>query len=161
MDNLDRQIVDLLQSNGRMTHEEISRLTHVSRPAIHQRVTRLERDGVIQGYRAIVDWYALGERIQAIIFVKLRCQDFAIAVQRMLSLRVDGVVVGECQRLAGEWCVMLRVRVADPRRITAFIDALVQDESISETSTTFILDTLLEDGIRQDNKQPQKGSVNT
>lgn len=59
LDRVDREIVRLVSAQGRMSHEEIARRVHVSRPAVHERVKRLERDGAIRGYRAVVDWTAV------------------------------------------------------------------------------------------------------
>lgn len=58
-DDIDKKILWLVSVHGRMTHEEIARRVHVSRPAVHERVRRLEQDGVIRGYRGIVDWAAV------------------------------------------------------------------------------------------------------
>ncbi|WP_236841246.1 Lrp/AsnC family transcriptional regulator [Brevibacillus formosus] len=45
MDEVDLRIVQLLEENGRISHEEISKLLHISRPAVHQRVAKLEKNG--------------------------------------------------------------------------------------------------------------------
>ncbi|MDR7317239.1 winged helix-turn-helix transcriptional regulator [Brevibacillus nitrificans] len=54
MDDVDLRILELLEENGRLSHEEISKLLHISRPAVHQRVGKLEKSGVIKGYRSII-----------------------------------------------------------------------------------------------------------
>ncbi len=149
MDELDRRIITLLEQDGRITHEDIGKQLHISRPTVHQRVAKLEREGILRGYRAIVDWSSTGERVKALIFVKLKCSDYQSAMKRIVSLQLPGVTLQDCHRLAGEWCIMLRVRVCDPRDITILIDEMVKDDAVVETSTTFILDTLMEDGLVQ------------
>jgi Lrp/AsnC family leucine-responsive transcriptional regulator len=147
MDDIDRQILTLLSTYGRMPHEEIGRQLHISRPTVHQRVARMEHDGVLRGYRGVVDWSRAQERIKALIFIKIRCADYRRVIGDILALRVPGVTTLDCQRLAGPWCMVLKVRVSDPHQITDLIDGLALIHAVQETSTTFILDTLLEDGV--------------
>ncbi|MFA4134325.1 MULTISPECIES: Lrp/AsnC family transcriptional regulator [unclassified Brevibacillus] len=149
MDEVDLKIVQLLEENGRISHEEISKLLHISRPAVHQRVAKLEKNGVIKGYRGIIDWRKLEQRLKVLIFVKARCQDFKEITAKIMSVQVPNVTIMECQRLAGEWCMMLKVRATSPEDITNLIDEMVQYNEILETSTTFILSTIYEDGRKE------------
>lgn len=161
MDDIDRQILTLLSQHGRMTHEEIGRHLHISRPTVHQRVARMESERVIRGYRGIVDWNQLNERIKAMIFIKIRCMDYRRVVNEILSLKVAGVTLLDCQRLAGPWCMVLKVRVSDPHQITDLIDEIAKVTAVQETNTTFILDTLLEEGIAYyEDTQPEGGQPN-
>ncbi|MCM3146040.1 Lrp/AsnC family transcriptional regulator [Brevibacillus sp. MER 51] len=149
MDEVDLRIVQLLEENGRISHEEISKLLHISRPAVHQRVAKLEKNGVIKGYRGIIDWRKLEQRLKVLIFVKARCQDFKEITAKIMNVQVPNVTIIECQRLAGEWCMMLKVRATAPEDITNLIDEMVQYDEILETSTTFILSTIYEDGRKE------------
>ncbi|EJL27286.1 Lrp/AsnC family transcriptional regulator [Brevibacillus sp. BC25] len=149
MDEVDLRIVQLLEENGRISHEEISKLLHISRPAVHQRVAKLEKNGVIKGYRGIIDWRKLEQRLKVLIFVKARCQDFKEITAKIVNVQVPNVTIIECQRLAGEWCMMLKVRAMAPEDITNLIDEMVQYDEILETSTTFILSTIYEDGWKE------------
>ena len=149
MDEIDIKIMQLLESNGRMSHEEISKILHMSRPAVHQRVAKLEKQGVIKGYRSIIDWKRLGESIKVIIFIKVNCHDFANVVEAILKIELDHVSILECHRMAGEWCIMLKVRTVSTDGITALLDELIKLEAVKETSTNFILSSVYEDGIKE------------
>ena len=149
MDDVDLRIIELLEENGRLSHEEISKLLHISRPAVHQRVAKLEKNGVIKGYRGIIDWRKLEQKIKVMIFVKARCQNFKEIAGKIVDLRVPNVKILECQRLAGEWCMVLKVRVKVPEDLTHLIDEMVKHDEILETSTTFILSTMYEDGWKE------------
>lgn len=70
MDELDLKILKLLEQNGRLSHEEIGKLLHLSRPSVHQRVAKLEKNGIIKGYRGLVDWSRLDQKIKVVISVK-------------------------------------------------------------------------------------------
>jgi len=54
MDDLDIKIINIISNNARISHEEISRILHMSRQAIHQRIKKLEENGVIKGYKSKV-----------------------------------------------------------------------------------------------------------
>jgi len=57
MDDLDIKIINIISNNARISHEEISRILHMSRQAIHQRIKKLEENGVIKGYKSkVVKW---------------------------------------------------------------------------------------------------------
>ena len=70
MEELDRQIVDLLVKDGRMSYTDLGKATGLSTSAVHQRVRRLEQRGVIRGYAAVVDPEAVGLPLTAFISVK-------------------------------------------------------------------------------------------
>jgi len=148
MDELDIEILKLLEEDGRISHEEISKRLHISRPSVHQRVAKLEKSGVIKGYKGIIDWSRLDQKIKVVISIKAICQNFQQIAGQIVDMRIPGVHILECQRLAGEWCMMLKVRVSSPEQITLLIDEIVKIPEIKETSTTFILSTIYEDGIK-------------
>ncbi|CQR58175.1 Lrp/AsnC family transcriptional regulator [Paenibacillus riograndensis] len=148
MDELDIKILKLLEENGRLPHEEIGRLLHISRPTVHQRVSKLEKNGVIKGYRGIVDWGKLDQKIKVMISVKVVSQSFRQAADQIIGIQIPGVSVLECQRMAGEWCMLLKVRVASPEQLTLLLDEILRIPDIKETSTTFILSTIYEDGMK-------------
>lgn len=149
MDNIDKSIINTLENNGRISHEDISKLIHISRPAIHQRVSKLESDGIIKGYRTIIDWEKLGEPIKTLLYVKISCENFKEIVNQILSLEITNVFIEECHRLAGEWCLLLKMRASTPTDISNFIDTLWKIQGIKETSTTLVLSTILENGMRK------------
>ena len=70
MEELDRQIVQLLVKDGRMSYTDLGKATGLSTSAVHQRVRRLEQRGVIRGYAAVVDPEAVGLPMTAFISVK-------------------------------------------------------------------------------------------
>ncbi|MHA6533187.1 Lrp/AsnC family transcriptional regulator [Paenibacillus sp. BAC0078] len=147
MDELDIKILKLLEENGRLSHEEIGKLLHISRPSVHQRVGKLEKNGVIKGYKGIVDWGKLDQKIKVMISVKVVSQSFKETAGKIIGLQIPGVTIIECQRLAGEWCMLLKVRVSSPEQLTLLLDEILRIPDIKETSTTFILSTIYEDGI--------------
>jgi DNA-binding Lrp family transcriptional regulator len=112
MDAIDRKILALLQEDGRLTVTELAGRVGLSLSPCHRRLRELERDGTIQGYRAIVDPDAVGLRFQALVFVTMRQEDrdtllgFEAAVARIPN-------VVQAQRLFGDPDYLLRIVTAD------------------------------------------------
>lgn len=143
MDNLDMEILGILINDGRQTHENISKRLNLSRPAVRQRVKRLEEKGLIKGYQAIVDWSKVGQNIYVLIYLKINASILQDIVNKIMDIKTTDAFLEECHRLAGEWCLMLKVRSTSPQNITSYIDELLKIKGIVGTSTTFILSTML------------------
>ena len=84
VEDLDRQIVRLLAADGRRSYTDLARDTGLSVSALHQRVRRLEKRGVIRGYRADVDSDEVGLPLTA--FVSIKPIDPAAPVPRTTSM---------------------------------------------------------------------------
>jgi DNA-binding Lrp family transcriptional regulator len=83
MDATDEMIVALLRENARRSFQDIGNHVHLSAPAVKRRVDRLERDGVLLGYTAIVDPEAFGWHAEA--FVDLYCEGEASALLHVMA----------------------------------------------------------------------------
>src|SRR3984885_14190451 len=71
MDETDRQIVEALRTDGRMSMRALAALIHISRASAYARGSRLERDGVITGYAALVDPVRYGYALSAYVYVDI------------------------------------------------------------------------------------------
>lgn len=71
MDKINREILDTLQRNGRISFADLGKKVHLSAPAVTERVKKLEDAGVITGYRASVNLERLGYPIEVMIQVKV------------------------------------------------------------------------------------------
>src|ERR1051325_9270283 len=107
MDDTDRKIIGTLTSEGRITLAERGRRVNLSSPAVAERVQRLERSGVITGYRAELDPPALGYPLTAIVRVK----PAAGQLPRIPELALEIPEVAECHRITGEDCFYLKIHL--------------------------------------------------
>jgi Lrp/AsnC family transcriptional regulator, leucine-responsive regulatory protein len=139
LDQVDREIVRLVSAHGRMTHEEIARRVHVSRPAVYERVKRLERDGVILGYRAVVDWSALDLGLCAFVSVQADHDRFGAVVERLFEVSASGAMVEECHRVTGQWCALLKVRAASTMALQQLLDGIMAVDGVRQIVTTIVL----------------------
>jgi Lrp/AsnC family transcriptional regulator, leucine-responsive regulatory protein len=137
VEEIDRKIVSLLARNGRMSFTELARQAGLSVSAVHQRVRRLEQDGVIKGYAAMFNPEDVGLPLTAFVSVK----PFDDAAPDDLPLRLqDLTAIEACHSVAGEENYILKVRVASP---AALEDLLSQIRTLGRVSTrtTVVLST--------------------
>lgn len=144
IDRTDLEIVKMLQKDGRMSHEQISKELHLSRPAIHERIRRMEAAGVIRGYTTKVDWEALGLAVGAYIFVRVTGDSLVVAHQ-ILKLQDEDAMVEECHRVAGDWCLLVETRSASTIALQRLMDELRSIPGVTSTMTTITLSTVLTD----------------
>ena len=145
MDEIDREIVRLLYANGRLNQERIAREVKLSRPAVHERVRRLEDEGVIRGYKALVDWTALGQPMTAFVWVRTSGAKCRETGPILMSLTCDGTAVEECYSVTGEWCLLLKVRAVSPSTLQDLIDEIRDTAGVEGTMTAVALSTIGED----------------
>ncbi len=112
MDATDRRILRALLQDGRQTNASLAETIGLSPSATLERVRRLEREGCIRGYQAVVDPKSLGYGVQALVGVRLRLhaatgiEPFERAVQA-----ADGIV--SCYHVTGQFDYVLRVVARD------------------------------------------------
>jgi Lrp/AsnC family leucine-responsive transcriptional regulator len=104
-DAINQRILTEMQSDPRITMSELGRRVGLSAPAVTERVQRLERSGVIAGYRLELDPAALGFPVCA--YVRIRPGPGQL--RRIAELAVSIPEVTECYRITGEDCFMMRV----------------------------------------------------
>jgi len=137
VEEIDRKIVSLLTRNGRMSFTELARQAGLSVSAVHQRVRRLEQDGVIKGYVAVFDPDDVGLPLTA--FVSIKPFDAAApddVPQRLAHL----TAIEACHSVAGDENYILKVRVATPGALEALLGEIRSTVNVS-TRTTVVLST--------------------
>lgn len=112
MDATDRAILRQLQSEGRLSNQELAERVRLTPSPCLRRVRNLEESGVISGYRAVVDPAAVGRGFQVLAYVELEGQDAeTVTAFEAAVMKVDDVI--ECLRMFGRPDYVLRVAVAD------------------------------------------------
>ncbi|WP_234343402.1 Lrp/AsnC family transcriptional regulator [Streptomyces sp. NRRL F-5123] len=127
LDDIDRAIISLLQSDGRLTGAEVGRRVGLSQPAAAARIQRLERSGVVTGYRAVVAPAALGLAIHAV--VRLRTTHARLAQALDLADATPEVV--STLRLTGEDCLLFDVHCTHAERLAEIVDALARHGAVT------------------------------
>ncbi|SNS97894.1 Lrp/AsnC family transcriptional regulator, leucine-responsive regulatory protein [Anaerovirgula multivorans] len=150
MDSLDKEIIKILLQDGRQTHKQIAEKLCLSRPAVHQRIKKLEEKEIIKKYTTLINWNKLGYDIQCLIYVKINSSSFNLFVEEVGNIHLTDVFIEHIYRLSGEWCMMLKIRSNSTINVTKFIDELWKIKGIKETTTNFLLSTIIECGVKED-----------
>jgi Lrp/AsnC family leucine-responsive transcriptional regulator len=109
---IDRNIVRLLQRDARMTHTELARRVGLSTTPCKERVRRLEREGVIQHYQAVLDPAALDRAL--VVFVQIRLNRTSQDIFEQFTVAaLDLPEVQECYLVSGNFDYLIKARVAD------------------------------------------------
>jgi Lrp/AsnC family leucine-responsive transcriptional regulator len=117
-DNKNIEILKLLQRNPRMSIAELARKIRMSNPAAKERVRRLEKSGVIAGYRLELDPKAVGHEVTA--FVRVRPLPGHLPKIAALAQQIPEVV--ECHRVTGEDCFILKVHLPEIASLDRVLD---------------------------------------
>jgi Lrp/AsnC family transcriptional regulator, leucine-responsive regulatory protein len=118
LDETDRKIIGELIEDGRLPLAELGRRVSLSSPAVAERVKRLERAGVITGYRAEIDPRKLGYQLTAIVRIKPAPGQLA----KIPKLADEIPEVGECHRITGEDCFYLTVHLRSIGELSGLLD---------------------------------------
>ncbi|MBI4913699.1 MAG: Lrp/AsnC family transcriptional regulator [Acidobacteria bacterium] len=140
-DDLSRKIVAALQAEGRLSHAELAERLGVSRPTLLDRVRRLEAEGVISGYAALVSPEAVGKPCVAFVAVRLRATLDLASEQRFWKALEAEPDVLEAHSVAGEDCLLLKVVAETPRGLGERLRRICALGPQVGTRTTVVLQT--------------------
>jgi Lrp/AsnC family leucine-responsive transcriptional regulator len=134
LDPINLRVLDELVAEGRIAMAELGRRVGLSAPAVAERVQRLERAGVIAGYRAELDPRALGFPVSAVV----RIRPAPGQLQRIPEVARETPEVAECHRITGDDCYLIRLHL---RSIDDLEDVLDRFTPFGLTTTSIIHST--------------------
>jgi DNA-binding Lrp family transcriptional regulator len=139
LDDTDRRIITELRADGRMSMRALATKLHISRAGVYARVERLQRDGVITGYTAVVDPERYGFDISAYVHLKIRQHSWK-EVRRRIA---DIPEVWHGALVSGENDLVLLVRTHDAASLRDLVLNTFQTmPDVLSTQTVFILDEM-------------------
>ena len=136
-DMLDKQILQLLQENGRITVKEIAQKISLTAPAVSERIKKLEKDGLIIGYTAIIDPEKIGRGIHALISVSVVPKDR----EEFVALIETEESVVFCHHVTGPYSYIIRV---DAKAMPELERLITKFQKMGETNTQIILSSPFE-----------------
>ncbi|ATL26023.1 Lrp/AsnC family transcriptional regulator [Streptomyces formicae] len=138
MDDIDRSILRELQNDGRLTNQELAQRVGLSASPCMRRVRQLEQDGVIRGYRAVIDPEAVGRGFEVLVSVEVRRDRETVEAFEEALQDVPDVI--EAYRLFGSPGCLIRIAVAD---LTAYerlwIERLTALPGVTEVNSQIIM----------------------
>jgi DNA-binding Lrp family transcriptional regulator len=139
VDDIDHQIVATLRDHARASFQAIGSRVSLSAPAVKRRVDRLERDGVIRSYAAVVDPAALGWNTEA--FVELHCEGRMTAAEVRAAAEQHSEVQA-AYTVAGEASALLHVRARDTAHLEQALERIRNAQGVTRTRTQVVLSEL-------------------
>lgn len=139
IDKLNWEILSLLQRNARLSNAEIGRKVGLSSPAVAERIKKMEDLGIINQYRAEVDYTAAGYQLKAIITVRAFMGKLKAFLEKVGEFRE----VINCYRITGNENIIMEVVFHDQKHLEEFIDKLI---TYGETRTHIVLSKVVTHG---------------
>ncbi len=139
IDEIDREILRLLQADGRISNAQIARQVGLSAPATHARVRRLEETGVIRQYATLLDRETIGFDMVCFINVSLQLHQFD-AIERFKELVQDMPEVLECHHITGEFDYLLKAVFRNRDELQEFVvSKLTPIPGMARINTSLVL----------------------
>ena len=144
LDETDRQVLNFLQQDARLTNVELARRVNMSPPALQKRLRKLEESGVIDRYVTVLNRAAVGFDMLCFIQVTLQRHEstavthFKEAVQQMPE-------VLECHHITGEYDYLLKIVLRNRKHLEQFIlEALTPIPGMDKIRTSLVLNEIKE-----------------
>jgi len=137
LDSIDRQILNILQVNGRISIKELAAQVFLSSPAVSSRIEQLEKKDYITGYQAVINPIKMGYHIKA--FVNLEVEP--ISKKEFYPYIQTCVNVIECNCVTGEYSMLLEVLFPSTNELDVFIGEL---QRFGRTKTLIVFSTSVE-----------------
>ena len=139
LDETDLQILKTLQKNAKLTTKELADAVHLTPTPVFERQKRLERQGYIKKYVAILDPEKLGQGLQVFCKVKLKHINHEIADSFVRRIqRIPEVT--ECYNTSGAYDYLLKVRARDMKQYQEFVlNKLGDIDNIGSIESTFVM----------------------
>ncbi|MGW7356316.1 Lrp/AsnC family transcriptional regulator [Streptomyces sp. NPDC054802] len=143
MDKIDRAILRELQNDGRLSNQELAQRVGLTPSPCMRRVRQLEQDGVIQGYRAVIDREAVGRSFEVLVSIEVKRDREVVEAFEAALHDIPDVI--EAYRLFGNPGCLLRIAVADLRAYEQlWIEKLTVLPGVIEVNSQIIMKRIKE-----------------
>ena len=148
LDKLDRRILDIVSREARITVTDLSEQVGLSKTPCHARLRRLEKEGFILGYRAMLDPFKLG--LDHIAFVEVKLSDTrAAALSDFNKAVVDLPQVEQCHMIAGGFDYLLKIRTRNMSEYRTWLGEVLSTlPHVAQTTTYVAMESVKESAIR-------------
>ncbi len=139
LDQTDIKLLGFLQSDSKQTNKELSNKLNLSVTAVYERIKKLEREGVISSYVALVDKTVIDKDFVAYCHIKLikHSQEYVVKFEKEVA-NLNEVV--ECYHISGDYDYLLKVLVTDMEDFREFmVNKLTSINHIGSTHSMFVI----------------------
>lgn len=142
LDSTDLQILRALQENSRLTTKELAARVNLSTTPVFERMKRLEKEGYIKKYVAVLDAEKLGRGFTVYCSVKLKQMNQSVA-RDFISVIRDIPQVAECYNISGEYDFLLKIQAPDMKYYNEFIiNVLGNIDAIGSILSSFVMNEI-------------------
>ena len=145
LDQTDLQILRTLQKNAKLTTKELADAVHLTPTPVFERQKRLERQGYIRKYVAVLDPEKLNQGL--LVFCKVKLKQINHEIADAFTRRIMRIPeVTECYNTSGNYDYLLKVRAADMKQYQEFVlNKLGDIESLASLESTFVMSEVKQD----------------
>ena len=137
IDDTDRKILEYLQENGRISMKDLSAAVFLTVPAVSARVEKLEKEGYIKGYHAVLDLEKLGYGIKAFIMITVEPEDH----KKFYEFARQQPAILECCHITGSYSMLLKTVFPSMGMLDEFLGRL---QTFGKTQTHVVFSTAME-----------------
>jgi len=141
LDEIDKQILNRLQDDARISFKEIAKEAKVSEATVFVRVKKLQKSGVIKSFKAIVDPRMVGK--ETVAFVMLKANPNVYSKVLRLLMKMDEIY--EIYDVTGAYYTILKIRTKSTEELAQIIDKIGLIEGIVGTETVLVLRSIKEE----------------
>lgn len=139
LDALDRKIIETLLSDARTPAAQIAEAIGLSRPAVADRIEKLERIGVIRGTTVVIEPSSLGRNVTA--FIAARGANLSAKAWNAFRQLMTSDEIVEVHTVAGDDCYFIKVRTESMPSLNALVSRLTAPPLSLSTRTTIVMET--------------------
>ena len=141
LDDTDKTILNRLQEDARISFKEIAKEVGTSEATIFVRVKKLQKSGVIKGFRAVVNPQSVGKQVAAFALVKAEPKSYPKMLAELKS--IDEIC--EIHDVTGAYYSILKMRTSTSEQLAQILDRIGQIEGVAGTETVLVLRTIKEE----------------
>jgi Lrp/AsnC family leucine-responsive transcriptional regulator len=136
IDSIDVQILDILQKEGRIQRNKIADKVGLTIPAVSERMRKLEKKGIIEGYHAKINSAAIGKDVTAFVFVMTSPSNAYDEFVRRAREESDII---ECHSITGEGSHLLKVQTDNTAALEKLLSKIQSWQGVLQTRTYIVL----------------------
>ncbi len=145
LDQIDLKLLELLQQSGKLTTKEIARHVNLSPTPVYERIRRLEREGIIKKYVALVEAEKVGKGLIVFCDITIKEHTKEIGHQFVQDIMASKYV-SECYNISGNYDFRLKVMVRDMKHYQDFVlNDLGSIKNIGSAHSTFVMGVIKHD----------------
>lgn len=137
MDYTDYKIIDILQKDGRISMKNLGKLVSLSPPAVAERVRRLEEEGIIEKYKAIINTEKIGKPIRTLINASIKPEK----QDKFIEYANNSKDITECHHVTGPYSMIIKANLGS---ITNLEELVGKIQTFGNTETYIIMSSPIE-----------------